>query len=442
MSSSLNSNDKIDNIKYIIGIVFGMDETSAAICKIDTNSSPEDIDLTGTGIQVIPSTMYIETNDDGIEDIYIGRDAVGRHERNGKGVYYERFMALPNTMDERKNLSIVAMRLFMREVYKIICQRRSGELVDQGCVKKNHLVFVASPPQIQGMDNHMLYYYTKIAIDAGLPIAEVNLDLATIDIRQTLPFLNNHAKLKLLFNSIFPLQNAIVSGQYSLFGIVRKSWATFCEIETLRLPLVIIEYNYESIDMAYYMSDGSLYEKSYLANAFEIEEAIYNYLKEYHSELGDNQNPDALKLIEQNYRVIKLHCLYRIRQALENYYRDNSADCIELSYRFEPRLIENRLDVEISAEIFNEQILRECIKKVESAFEDFKRTLINNDTITAVVLSGECSHRDYVQDLAKTIFGEYTIYPLWSVPRGVASVGRNVVKFANNTSYQTNTSTK
>ena len=246
MNSFLYSND----IEYIIGILFGLEETAAAICRIDSNYCPDNIDITGIGMQAIPSTVYIETNDDGTEDIYIGKDAIGKYGKGGKGVFFERFMVLTKTIDERENPSIVAMRLFMSEVYKTICHLRAGELMDGDRIKKNHFVFVASPSQMQGMDNHMLYYYTKIAIDAGLPIAEFDLDLATIDIKQILPSLNNLTKPNLLIKSVFPLQNAIDTNRYSLVGIVSKSVASLCEKEALKLPLVIIDYNYESSTVA------------------------------------------------------------------------------------------------------------------------------------------------------------------------------------------------
>lgn len=392
-------------IEYVIGIDFGHGETSAAICRIDSNKDPEDIDMTGTGKKTIPSTLYIEKNE-GEEDVYIGQDAIAKYGSGGKGSFHAYFKQSIEEYDEAKIPSIKVMRLFMSEVYKAICHKRAGELMEGDRIKQNHVVFIACPSQSQKWGGQAMQNYVRLALDAGLPIAGVTIE-----------------------------------DKFSMSGIVRESRAAYIRMlqkeeasQKALKGILVIDYGSSTIDITYYKEGEKPIDKGYPIGASHVEQKIQDFLKEYHDDLDEDQNPDALKLIERDYPYMNTQCLYRIRSAKEVFYEQySSANCIQVAYRFMPRLNAKKIDVEIPKETINNKILTKYIKEVESAFEDFRDKVINNNKVTLMVLTGGASRMDFVEASAKSVFGNDVVLlppqdPSLTVSNGIATAGRADVK--------------
>lgn len=392
-------------IEYVIGIDFGHGETSAAICRIDSNNDPEDIDMTGTGKKTIPSTLYIETNE-GQEDVYIGYDAIAIYERGGGGSFYAYFKQSIEEYNETRIPSMKVMRLFMSEVYKAICHKRSGELMEGDRIKQNHVVFIACPSQSQKWGKQAMQNYVRLALDAGLPIAGVTIE-----------------------------------DKFSMFGIVRESRAAYIRMlqkeeasQKALKGILVIDYGSSTIDITYYKEGEKPIDKGYSIGASRVEQNIQDFLKEYHDDLGEDQNPDALKLIERDYPNINTGCLYRIRFAKEVFYGLYSgANCIQVAYKFPPRINAKKIDVEIPKETINNKILTKYIKEVESAFEDFRDKVINNSKVTLMVLTGGASSMNFVETTAKLVFGnDVVLLPpqdqSLTVSNGIATAGRADVR--------------
>lgn len=392
-------------IEYVIGIDFGHGETSAAICRIDSNKDPEDIDMTGTGKKTIPSTLYVEKSE-GEEDVYIGQDAIAIYGSGGKGSFHAYFKQSIEEYDEAKIPSIKVMRLFMSEVYKAICHNRAGELMEGDRIKQNHVVFIACPSQSQKWGEQAMQNYVRLALDAGLPIASVT-----------------------------------IKDKFSMSGIVRESRAAYIRMlqkeeasQRALKGILVIDYGSSTIDITYYKEGEKPIDKGYSIGASRVEQKIQDFLKEYQDDLGEDQNPDALKLIERDYPSMNTGCLYRIRRAKEVFYEQySSANCIEVAYRFTPRLNTKKIDVEIPKETVNNKILTKYIKEVESAFEDFRDKVINNNKVTLMVLTGGASRMDFVEASAKSVFGNDVVLlppqdPSLTVSNGIATAGRADVR--------------
>lgn len=396
---------KKDQIEYIIGIDFGHGETSAAICRVDNNKDPEDIDLTGTGKEAIPSTIYIESKD-GVENILIGKEAIAEYGKGGSGDFYAYFKQSPDTLDENKNPNIRIMKLFMRKVYETICTRRAGELMEGGIIKNNHVVFIACPSQSQKWGDNAMQNYVTLALEAGLPVAGASID-----------------------------------DKFRLSGIVRESRAAYIRAlqkdeakQIATKGILVIDYGSSTIDITYYKEGEKPIDRGYQLGASFVEKAIFNYLKEAHDDLEGDQNPEILKQIERTYPSLATKLLYSIRESKEEFYTDYAfANSIEIGFKFKPRVNTNKIDVELSKTTITEEIIASYICNVKVAFEDFKKNVIKSNNVTLLVLTGGASRMNFVQDLAKSVFGENVKMlppqdPSLTVSNGIATAGRADVK--------------
>lgn len=392
---------KKDQTEYIIGIDFGHGETSAAICRVDNNKDPEDIDLTGTGKEAIPSTIYIESKD-GVENILIGKEAIAEYGKGGSGDFYAYFKQSPDTLDENKNPNIRIMKLFMRKVYETICTRRAGELMEGGIIKNNHVVFIACPSQSQKWGDNAMQNYVTLALEAGLPVAGASID-----------------------------------DKFRLSGIVRESRAAYIRAlqkdeakQIATKGILVIDYGSSTIDITYYKEGEKPIDRGYQLGASFVEKAIFNYLKEAHDDLEGDQNPEILKQIERTYPSLATKLLYSIRESKEKFYTDYAfANSIEIGFKFKPRVNADKIDVELSKTTITEEIIASYICDVKVAFEDFKKNVVKSNNVTLLVLTGGASRMNFVQDLAKSVFGENVKMlppqdPSLTVSNGIATAGR------------------
>lgn len=391
---------KESEIEYVIGIDFGHGETSAAICRVGDNKDPEDIDITGTGQCVIPSTMYIDTNGE-MEETFIGKGAITKYGNGGTGDFYAYFKHSPETLDEKRDPSIRVMKLFMRKVYETICVRRAGELMEGNRIKANHVVFIACPSKSQNWNEQAMQNYVQLALEAGLPIAGASID-----------------------------------GKFSISGIVRESRAAYIRAlqkddvrQIVTKGILVIDYGSSTIDITYYKEGEKPVDKGYPVGASRVEQSIFEYLKDIHTDLDGGQNPNAVREMEEKYPNVATIFLYGIRKSKEDFYTDFAfANELEFGFRFRPRVEASKIDVAISKETI-EKILASYKQDVQKAFEDFKKTIIKDSQVTVMVLTGGASRMNFVQDLAKKVFGEDVKIlppqnPSLTVSNGIATAGK------------------
>lgn len=393
-------------IEYIIGIDFGHGETSAAICRVNDNRDPEDIDLTGTGCTKIPSTLYIDQSEEN-EVILIGKDAINRYKNSEKGNFYAYFKNAPSVLEEDTDNSIHWMKLFMKKVYDTICVRRAGELMNGSEIKPNHVVFIACPSQSQKWDDRAMQNYVLLARNAGLPIA-----------------------------------GASIENKFKLLGIVRESRAAYIRAlqkddvkQYATKGILVVDYGSSTIDITYYKEGDNPIDRGYPLGASEVERGIFDYLKEPHNDLGEDQNPNIMKDIEIEHPNLATAHLYSIRESKEKFYTDynSGVNGMEVCIKFRPKIDTNKIDIEIPKDTIANIILKTYITNVSTAFEDFKKNIINDNPVTLMVLTGGASRMNFVEDTTKRVFGEKVQIlppqdPSLTVSNGIATAGRADVK--------------
>ena len=146
--------------EYVIGIDLGHGETSAALCPLQWEVLPSQLDPAkdlemGGNKKVMPSAITILDNG----TAYIG-DAAFNPEILRQAEVHVCFKKAPKDINgEAEQL----MMRFMKEVYRRIRENNSGLLTDT-----NHLVYIATP---SGWDKPTQDLYLQMAHEAGLPIA-------------------------------------------------------------------------------------------------------------------------------------------------------------------------------------------------------------------------------------------------------------------------------
>ena len=389
-------------IEYVIGIDFGHGETSAAISRVDSKDDPEDIVFAGSKQKTIPSALFIHEEPNGEETVYIGDRAVAEYGKGEGNRFHAYFKESPESLDEKNNPAIPLMKKFMWEVYKTICLRRAGELMEGDRIKNNHVVFIACPSESLKWGKNAMNNYVQLALDAGLPIA-----------------------------------GATVNNKYVLSGIVRESRAAYIRAlqkhevsQKASEGILVIDFGSSTIDMTYYKKGEKPVDKGYSIGASSVEERIYEYLKHDWPELGRGQNPHALQLIEANHPCIKTSCVFSMRKAKESFYTGYEyANNVEIQFKFMPWINEEKLDVELSKETIENFILPDYIRLVNGAFEDFNTTVIQKSPITLLVLTGGASQMNFVERIAKSVFGGNVQLlppqdPSLTVSNGIATAGR------------------
>lgn len=383
-------------IEYILGIDFGHGETSAAICHIDDNIDPSDIDITNSGNTTLPSVLYVSSSNG---DVYIGQRAIDKYREERKGDFYAYFKESPYTLDEQELPNLKIMKMFMREVYHMICHSRS-ELMEGEKIKNNHVVFIACPSKSQHWGEEEMQNYVQLAVDAGLPIAGV-----------------------------------VIEDKFHLSGIVRESRAAY--IRTLQSPetavemkkgILVIDFGSSTIDITYYKDGEKPVDKGYQIGASLIEKSIKEYLGTKHEEWDEEQHPDVVEAIK-NYTSEDTYFLYKIRESKETFFK-NHARVIEIPNRLPSFVLGQTKNVNFYIEDawLKTKIIKDYITKIEKAFVDFRDTFIKEDSISLLCMTGGAARMDFARDIARSVFGETkTLQPKdysLTVSNGIATAGR------------------
>lgn len=372
-----------DKIKYIIGIDFGHGETSAAVCNLDENDNPHDIEFQGK--YSIPTAIYAEkTTENGNQKFSLGHSAFAKINSGESGQFDSYFKDSPNNMNDEQKKSL---KLFFKAVYDHI--KKSLQLGED-----DHAVFIACPSNSDRWNEGAKHDYLQLALDAGLPVINDNY-----------------------------------SG-YSIEGIIRESRAAYIQIlkeKTNRGGVLVIDFGSSTIDITYHEGEGNPIDKSYQNGAQWVETAI---LKSLEKDVSEGDNIKRLEKYEHGYEGAK----FEIRKSKERFYQEECTSELQFSLNYKA-LSRKQMNVDTYRGFLVEKklnkLLEPYMKQIHESFKDFKDTCLENKNIALLVITGGASRMPFIKDIAKNEFGIEAAddkAPSLTVSRGIASAGKIDIK--------------
>lgn len=383
--------------QYIVGIDFGHGETSAAIAQIDWDSpfdklgKPFDVELDGRSAMF--SSFAQNKADNSI--VYLGNIAhqyahiIDSATSDYKWDFYAYFKDTPSALRKKGQLDI--MKTFMKSVYEKVLSLKGS---DGGpLTKDNHLVYIACPSSTKDWSKSEVEEYAKIASDAGLPLCHIE------------GFTN---------------------------GIIRESRAAFlCARSQPNMTIngiLIVDFGSSTVDFTYYSSllpkpidDGER------LGAQKIEKLILDDISSTYKDVQTLRNSDR----------IETSLLLSIRQAKENYYKNNGVTDLvvninlqTLTGRPDARKVSNFYSPAEMETMSEMESYRIAVKK---AFEKFKTQHLTDKKVTSVFLTGGASRMAWVKDVALSVFRGAQFPkeigdPSTTISRGIALAGRADVR--------------
>ena len=260
------TNQEKKQCKFVIGIDLGHGETSAAICPLQWDALPSQLDPAkdlemGGNKKVIPSAITILDNG----TTYIG-DAAFNPEILRQADVHVCFKKAPQDIHGEKEQLMIA---FMREVYKRIRENNSGILADN-----NHQVFIATP---SGWDKPTQDLYMQMAKEAGMPVAGLTKESRAAFVRA---------------------QSDTTS------GIGRN----------IEKGAIVVDMGSSTLDFTYMNKNlPELIDFGYNCGASAVERAIYKH--EYDEE-------ESIKVFEKKYPRLIDYLVFESRQVKEKIYTD------------------------------------------------------------------------------------------------------------------------
>lgn len=366
-------------IEYVIGIDLGHGETSAAICPLQWDVLPSQLDPAkdlemGGNKKVMPSAITILENG----NAYIG-DAAFNPEILRHAEVRVCFKKAPK--DINGELEQLMVR-FMKEVYKRIRENNSGLLTDN-----NHVVYIATP---SGWDKPAQDLYLQMAKEAGLPIAGVTKESRAAFVRA---------------------QHDTTSG---LGRNIEKG-------------AIVFDMGSSTLDFTY-MNKAlpGLIDYGYNCGASAIEKAIYSEKRE---------EEDCIQEFEKKFPKLVDYLVFEARKVKEQAYIDPTLR-VKKTINFEDIIDDQDLEDERFRLIFQPGELNQLldkngyIKQIEDAMDDYRENHIKGQNIFGVFMTGGASRMDFLKPLICKHFGieEGQIYrdqdPSLTISQGVAEVAR------------------
>lgn len=379
--------------QYIIGIDFGHGETSADICNIqwDDNflalTTPEPIEIFN-GVSAIKSVLLVEITQNQ-KKRYIGQQAINRYlkpsttSKPEKLSYHACFKKKPSAMNEEEK---EVMADFMAEVYAQI-RRQRAELKDN-----NHVVYLACPSNSEEWSESEIVDYAKIALAAGLPLAQTP----------------GHG-----------------------VGIIRESRAAFIKARTnpstkssVKEGILLIDFGSSTVDLTYYSSDFTskpIDHGSDTCGASNVEALISSDLCERNLKL---------KQATQNSETAQTALSLTIRDAKEDFYTYDGEDmecCISLT-KITAGSIKGSVEEYLTKENID-NILIDYYSAIKACFKEFRDTYIADYPIKLIYMTGGASRMGFIQDIAREVFnyqGDFyrETNPSLTISNGIALAGR------------------
>ena len=366
-------------IEYVIGIDLGHGETSAALCPLQWDVLPSQLDPAkdlemGGNKKVMPSAITILDNG----NAYIG-DAAFNPEILRHAEVRVCFKKAPKDINgEMEQLMI----RFMKEVYKRIRENNSGLLTDN-----NHVVYIATP---SGWDKSWADLYLQMAKEAGLPIAGVTKESRAAFVRA---------------------QHDTTSG---LGRNIEKG-------------AIVFDMGSSTLDFTY-MNKAlpGLIDYGYNCGASAIEKAIYSEKRE---------EEGCIKEFENKFPKLVDFLVFEARKVKEQAYIDPTLR-VKKTINFEDIIDDQDLEDERFRLIFQPGELNQLlekngyIKQIADAMDDYRENHIKGQNIYGVFMTGGASRMDFLKPLICKHFGieEGQIYrdqdPSLTISQGVAEVAR------------------
>lgn len=365
--------------EYVIGIDLGHGETSAAICPLQWDNAPGELDPVkdlemGGNKKVIPSAITIL--DDG--RAYIG-DAAFSPEVLKRANVRVCFKQAPR--DINGDAEQIMMR-YMQEVYRRIRENNSALLTDT-----NHLVYIATP---SGWDVSTQNLYVEMARKAGIPMGGVTKESRAAFVK---------------------------AQQDTTSGISRN----------IEKGAIVFDMGSSTLDFTYMNSSmSSLIDYGYDCGASFVEKSIFS---------EQEKEEEAIQLFEKKYPKLVDCLVFEARKVKEQVYFDPSLR-VKKTINFSDIIDDEELEEERFKLMFKPGELNEFldkngyIKNIESAMLDYKKKHIPNQQIYGVFLTGGASRMDFIKPLVCKCWGvpEELVYrdqdPSLTISQGVAEVAR------------------
>ena len=373
------TNQEKKQCKFVIGIDLGHGETSAAICPLQWDALPSQLDPAkdlemGGNKKVIPSAITILDNG----TTYIG-DAAFNPEILRQADVHVCFKKAPQDIHGEKEQLMIA---FMREVYKRIRENNSGILTDN-----NHQVFIATP---SGWDKPTQDLYMQMAKEAGLPVAGLTKESRAAFVRA---------------------QSDTTS------GIGRN----------IEKGAIVFDMGSSTLDFTYMNKNlPELIDFGYNCGASAVEKAIYRH--EYDEE-------ESIKVFEKKYPRLIDYLVFESRQVKEKIYTDPTLK-VKKTVNFEDIVDDEELEDERFRLVYQPGDLNKLLeengymKQIADAMKDFRMNHIPGQDIYGVSMTGGASRMDFLKPLIYHYFGvdEDHVYrdqdPSLTISQGVAMVAR------------------
>lgn len=373
------TNQEKKQYKFVIGIDLGHGETSAAICPLQWDALPSQLDPAkdlemGGNKKVIPSAITILDNG----TTYIG-DAAFNPEILRQADVHVCFKKAPQDIHGEKEQLMIA---FMREVYKRIRENNSGILTDN-----NHQVFIATP---SGWDKPTQDLYMQMAKEAGLPVAGLTKESRAAFVRA---------------------QSDTTS------GIGRN----------IEKGAIVFDMGSSTLDFTYMNKNlPELIDFGYNCGASAVEKAIYRH--EYDEE-------ESIKVFEKKYPRLIDYLVFESRQVKEKIYTDPTLK-VKKTVNFEDIVDDEELEDERFRLVYQPGDLNKLLeengymKQIADAMKDFRMNHIPGQDIYGVFMTGGASRMDFLKPLIYHYFGvdEDHVYrdqdPSLTISQGVAMVAR------------------
>ena len=373
------TNQEKKQCKFVIGIDLGHGETSAAICPLQWDALPSQLDPAkdlemGGNKKVIPSAITILDNG----TTYIG-DAAFNPEILRQADVHVCFKKAPQDIHGEKEQLMIA---FMREVYKRIRENNSGILADN-----NHQVFIATP---SGWDKPTQDLYMQMAKEAGLPVAGLTKESRAAFVRA---------------------QSDTTS------GIGRN----------IEKGAIVFDMGSSTLDFTYMNKNlPELIDFGYNCGASAVERAIYKH--EYDEE-------ESIKVFEKKYPRLIDYLVFESRQVKEKIYTDPTLK-VKKTVNFEDIVDDEELEDERFRLVYQPGDLNKLLeengymKQIADAMIDFRMNHIPGQDIYGVFMTGGASRMDFLKPLIYHYFGvdEDHVYrdqdPSLTISQGVAMVAR------------------
>ncbi len=373
------TNQEKKQCKFVIGIDLGHGETSAAICPLQWDALPSQLDPAkdlemGGNKKVIPSAITILDNG----TTYIG-DAAFNPEILRQADVHVCFKKAPQDIHGEKEQLMIA---FMREVYKRIRENNSGILTDN-----NHQVFIATP---SGWDKPTQDLYMQMAKEAGMPVAGLTKESRAAFVRA---------------------QSDTTS------GIGRN----------IEKGAIVFDMGSSTLDFTYMNKNlPELIDFGYNCGASAVERAIYKH--EYDEE-------ESIKVFEKKYPRLIDYLVFESRQVKEKIYTDPTLK-VKKTVNFEDIVDDEELEDERFRLVYQPGDLNKLLeengymKQIADAMIDFRMNHIPGQDIYGVFMTGGASRMDFLKPLIYHYFGvdEDHVYrdqdPSLTISQGVAMVAR------------------